>query len=756
MYFCVKIHYRKLQYRRAAILITTKTKVEGYVMKIYASNALFAIAIMVLSAHAQAQPHVPLAYGQAADETEPTLAAQSYTQSARVQKKSVQTLQGVSARTFASLAPDLNSGDRALYRPNAMTGGEQNASVGVGSSAFTPLPETHVFNPSDIVTWQNPRPRLEVGLDVISTQNQISLNRLSYRITSSDVSSERPNGSIFFTGNLDGTYTTTRLGIPYGNDRQKGTADDPQRLMSGSASQSFVGEIVYIGFGIFYNTPTQADAEAVRRYIIEKNLTIKFEYFLDNILIAQRVIRFAPQANPPAPSINSFTASAPQVVHGQNVSINWNVSPPGTVVSVSNIGSNLEAVGGRTIALFQTTTFTLSATSAGSTVSQSITVTVSPAVPSPRVISFSATPTTVQAGQPVQLQWNTEGGVAVLSNTGGVSAAGNLTVNPTQTTVYTLTVTGPSGTTPAQATMTVTVTPLTPPSNPTISFFTADRTSILVGESTVLRWSSANGTGANIPGVGSNLPASGQISVTPSITSSYSLTVFGTGGTSTAPTITIVVNPPPPPAVNLSLSAQLAVNGAILPVGGVVVHNVFTGSNLELKGEIRNIGTGSTAFTGLWQYRLVQRIVVNDVPQWQVVMDWLDWVGDGIATSSIPLQPNTSHNTGYEWKPAGPGNLVYQFRLLVNTTDGKRFVSPETPAITVTVGAGGASIPQAVVKLIPVLSAAPGVYDFQRSTNLVTWTTLQRIDTRSGVPLVILPEGAFAGPFGFFRAVQIQ
>lgn len=567
-------------------------------MKIqYASHALFAIAIMVLSAHAQAETHVPLAYGQAADASAPKLAG-SDMQSARIQLKSVQTLPGVSARTFAGLAPDINSGDRPSYRPNAMTGGEQNASVGVGSAAFTPLPETHVFNPSDIVTWQNPRPRLEVGLVVISTQNPISLNRISYRITSSDVSSERPNGSIFFTGNLDGTYATTRWGIPYGNDRIKSTADDPQRLMSGSASQSFTGEIVYIGFAIFYNTPTQADAEVVRRYIIEKNLTIRFEYFLDNVLIAQRTIQFAPSTIPPTPSITSFAA---------------------------------------------------------------------------------------------------------------------------------------------------------------------DRTVLTRGENTTLRWSSVNASAGTISGIGA-VPATGITVITPTATTSYSLTVTGASGTATAPIITITVNPPIQPTANVSLLVQLAVGDRVLPRGSGDAHAVLSGSDLKLAGEIRNIGQTHMAFAGFWQYRIVRKITVNGIPQWQPIIDiirtdadgWIDWVGDGIAPTSVPLLPNAAHNTGYAWHPIAWNDSVYQFRLRIRTSDARDFVSENTAAVTISAGAGGTSVPQAVVKLIPVLSGAPGVYDFQRSTNLVTWSTLQRIDTRNGVPLVVLPENAFAGPVGFFRVMLAQ
>jgi len=197
---------------------------------------------------------------------------------------------GVSARITLHRAPALNSVDRAGYRPNAMTGIELNTQVGTGTTAFTPLPDDYVASPWDIVTYNNSRPRLEAGLDVVSSE-PISLARITLRVRSSD-------GTISFDEAYAGTYTTTRHGISYGSDGRKGTSDDPPHTMNGSATFPFQ-EIVYMGFGIYYETPTLADAEKVQKYFAERNISVTFEYLLDGIVIASKTVQFTQTPIPP-------------------------------------------------------------------------------------------------------------------------------------------------------------------------------------------------------------------------------------------------------------------------------------------------------------------------------------------------------------------------------------------------------------------------------------------------------------------------
>lgn len=139
--------------------------------------------------------------------------------------------------------------------------------------------------------------------------------------------------------------------------------------------------------------------------------------------------------------------------------------------------------------------------------------------------SFAAAPTAVQAGQSVNL-------TAVFSGGTGVIAPGNLpvtsgtqvTVSPAATTTYTLTVTATSGTI---ATGTVVVTVVPPP---TITSFEASPATIAAGASSDLTAVFAGGSGIITPGnlaVTSGTP----VSVSPTATTNYTLTVSSPAGT---------------------------------------------------------------------------------------------------------------------------------------------------------------------------------------------------------------------------------
>jgi len=80
-------------------------------------------------------------------------------------------------------------------------------------------------------------------------------------------------------------------------------------------------------------------------------------------------------------------------------------------------------------------------------------------VPPARIVSFTAQPEKVQAGQPVTLVWAAENpnGLSITPDIGRVSARGARQVNPLTTTTYTLTVGGPNNTSVTQS-VSVTVT----------------------------------------------------------------------------------------------------------------------------------------------------------------------------------------------------------------------------------------------------------------------------------------------------------
>jgi hypothetical protein len=132
-------------------------------------------------------------------------------------------------------------------------------------------------------------------------------------------------------------------------------------------------------------------------------------------------------------------------------------------------------------------------------------------------------------------------------------ASGSVQVSPSTTTTYTLTLSGPGGSITRQAT--VTVNPPVPPTG-TLS---ASPGTINQGAASTLSWTSSNATSASIDnGVGAVSPvAGGSVSVSPSVTTTYTLTLSGPGGAVTRQaTVTVV------PAFNATIDLP-STNGTL-------------------------------------------------------------------------------------------------------------------------------------------------------------------------------------------------
>jgi len=87
--------------------------------------------------------------------------------------------------------------------------------------------------------------------------------------------------------------------------------------------------------------------------------------------------------------------------------------------------------------------------------------------------------------------------------------------------------------------------PPPPPAAPTASL-SADPNTVQKGQSTTLTWQTSNATDVSIDGVGAVQP-NGSQQVTPTDSTTYTLTAKGAGGTQTATARVTVTSPPPPP-----------------------------------------------------------------------------------------------------------------------------------------------------------------------------------------------------------------
>jgi len=240
-----------------------------------------------------------------------------------------------------------------------------------------------------------------------------------------------------------------------------------------------------------------------------------------------------------AVQVVSFTANTSSVAAGSVITLSWQTQNA-TQVTIDNGVGTQPPNGSASTTVNATTTFNLVAQGASGQAKAAVTVNVSTAAPT---VSLSADRTTINAGDLANIKWVTTNATAISFNPAvncggepdGCSVSSGIgTVNPTQTTTYVATVTGPGGTATGSITITVNQVP------PTITL-AANPTNICCGNSAVLTWNTSNATSVTIDnGVGQQ-PANGSIQVKPTATTTYTATATGPGGTASA-TATVSVS----------------------------------------------------------------------------------------------------------------------------------------------------------------------------------------------------------------------
>jgi len=251
-----------------------------------------------------------------------------------------------------------------------------------------------------------------------------------------------------------------------------------------------------------------------------------------------------------APTINSFTASPGSITSGEFSTLTWNVFGAATV-SIDHAIGDVALAGTRTVSPGTTTTYTLTATNEADTVTARARVTVSgvptpppppPSVSPPFISFFTANPGSITTGNSSMLSWLVSHADTVTISYGSsvtpVSPVGSATATPTTTTTYTLTATNTAGS--VTETVQVVVSGAPPPSLPVISFFTASPGSITLGASSTLSWSVSGAPIISInQGVGGVTPSGTRV-VSPTATTTYTLTATNATGTVTQPVQVVV------------------------------------------------------------------------------------------------------------------------------------------------------------------------------------------------------------------------
>jgi len=257
-----------------------------------------------------------------------------------------------------------------------------------------------------------------------------------------------------------------------------------------------------------------------------------------------RIIRF--QANP-------------QVVRaGTPVNLLWLIENADTAEITPGPGRVNNVQGTVQVTPTETTTYRLVARNANSESVETVTVTVER--PTPRILSFNATPATITRGDASTLAWQTENAQSVtISGIGTVNANGASQVSPTETTTYTITATNQFGSSSATAVVQVNAGGGGGTQNqlPRIIRFTASPMDITAGERSSIDWLVENATNVSISSLGT-VGLSGNAPVSPNLTTVYTITATNSFG-QTSSTIGINVRPfVPPPTPPPALTSCVA------------------------------------------------------------------------------------------------------------------------------------------------------------------------------------------------------
>ena len=242
----------------------------------------------------------------------------------------------------------------------------------------------------------------------------------------------------------------------------------------------------------------------------------------------------------PDPEIDRFEAKPPSITVGGSSRLEWETTHA-TSVSIPGTTGRLSVDGSANVSPTADTDYELTASGASGTDDDTETVTVKV---TPKIVSFSASSTTITVGGSTTLRWTTQGATSASINqdVGTVTTGANqsTSVSPDTDTTYTLTASDAENDT-ATETVTVKV-------KPKIVSFSASSTTITKGGSTTLSWTTEGATSASInQDVGTVTAGANQsTSVSPTATTTYTLTASDSENDTDS--VAIIVNLLPPTA----------------------------------------------------------------------------------------------------------------------------------------------------------------------------------------------------------------
>jgi len=223
--------------------------------------------------------------------------------------------------------------------------------------------------------------------------------------------------------------------------------------------------------------------------------------------------------------------------------------------------------------------------------------------PEEPTLDFSATPPTIQQGASSTLEWDSDNADTCTASdgwSGTKSLDGSQIVSPSATTTYMLTCVGEGGTTTESVTVGV-ILPPEEPEEPTLEF-TADPQTINQGATSTLEWESFNADSCTASdGWSGSKTLTGSQEVSPSATTTYTLTCEGDGGEVEE-------------SVTVGVILPQELEGALLITEVLYDLTTTTSQGVESANEWVEIHNGTNANINLSNYTIVDASSTDILP----------------------------------------------------------------------------------------------------------------------------------------------
>ncbi len=308
--------------------------------------------------------------------------------------------------------------------------------------------------------------------------------------------------------------------------------------------------------------------------------------------------------------IQSFTANPTQITSGGSSTLSWSTSNCTTASISPNIGS-VPVNGSQAVFPTTTKTYTLTATGqgGGNVAPMSVTVFVN-SLPTTGTLTPSMLSCLIPMGGnscAIPFSWNTVnppvGSISAVTHNGSTVATGNsgnqsftILNGPQSYYLYN------SSILLDQSTVTASCSPgsswngssCASSASCSISSFTANPMQITSGGSSTLSWNTSNCTSANIVPNFWNVSLNGSQAVTPTVTTTYTLTALGSNGVSVSQAVSVSVN-----QVQSCIISSFTVNGSsstTIQSGGAV--NLVWNTNNCLSVTVSGPNFNSSSLSG--------------------------------------------------------------------------------------------------------------------------------------------------------------